>query len=113
MGLRTGFVVAQVLLAVSTHGFVQVPPRRVHIVAPNPQAEGWSTLFAPETHKQLEEALDGVGVFKVMINCITNRFGYCAEADWGEVASALRRLNVSLGIEAGMPYIFNSDRHIQ
>ena len=104
MGLRNGFVVTQVLLAVSSvpvHEFAR-SPARVHIVAPNPQAEGWASLFAPETRTQLKKALDGVGVFKVMINCVTNRFGYCAETDWGQVAGTLRHLNVSLGIEAGM-----------
>ncbi len=76
--------------------------RPIHIVAPNPQAQGWSTLFEPRNRAQLREALDGVSVFKIMINCVTNLFGYCAEADWGVAAQALRELNVSIGIEAGM-----------
>ena len=95
------------LLPLATLGSAADPKRDggsrpVHIVAPNPQAQGWSTLFAPDSRAQLKEALDGVSVFKIMINCVTNLFGYCAEADWGVAAQALRELNVSIGIEAGM-----------
>ena len=40
-----------------------------------------------------------------MINCITNKFPYCA-INWEEAVSALRGLNIKIAIEAN---VFQND----
>ena len=54
------FVAAIVLLAASSESSPSSPRRHVHVVAPNPKADGWATLFAPSNRAQLASALQGV-----------------------------------------------------
>eukprot|EP00039_Didymoeca_costata_P032430 m.37808 g.37808 ORF g.37808 m.37808 type:complete len:669 (+) comp9354_c0_seq4:68-2074(+) len=103
------------LLAVATitmHGKV-ITDRQYHdhnqqqqgnrlIVAPNAQAAGWGSLFAPENRAELKDALNKVDVFKFSVNCFTNLFPYCGETNWTMAVDSLQDMGVEVAVEVGM-----------